>query len=247
MALQLPRKQRLIVMGLFGAGFLACAAGIVRTYFTWYKSVAADYDSTWNSWSVWLASGVELYIGIVRLPPEPVPAFGGYILHKTNANLILFPDLRFHPLYQTLLRHLPAQGNRRHPPPVTQVGDIPRGHEAPTIPRFIQDVHRRRILSTTARPIPRTKQITTATTTATTVPLHPDTQEDRQRRPEQTPPGHPRDREALDAEPRRVPGLGGPEPAVLGGPGARHTLPAEGRRALQQSLHDAVGGGWRDA
>lgn len=66
--LKLPRKQRIVVIGLFGAGFLACAAGLVRIAFTWLMTTATNHDKTWNAWAVWIASGIELYVGIVRIP-----------------------------------------------------------------------------------------------------------------------------------------------------------------------------------
>jgi hypothetical protein len=42
--LKLPRRQYIILIGLFGAGFCACIAGCVRTYYTWIYTV--DYDTT---------------------------------------------------------------------------------------------------------------------------------------------------------------------------------------------------------
>jgi hypothetical protein len=65
--LELPRKQRAIVIGLFATGFLACAAGVIRIFFTWLTTTAADHDTGWNAWALRLASGIELYLGIVCL------------------------------------------------------------------------------------------------------------------------------------------------------------------------------------
>ena len=65
LGLELPVKQRVIVIGLFGAGLVASSAGIARTYFTWILTTAADRDTTWNAWAAWLASVIELHLGIV--------------------------------------------------------------------------------------------------------------------------------------------------------------------------------------
>ncbi|KAH8204943.1 hypothetical protein TruAng_000826 [Truncatella angustata] len=61
--LHLPRKQYIILIGLFCAGFCACIAGCVRTYYTWIFTV--DYDKSWHGWTVWVSSAIELYLGIV--------------------------------------------------------------------------------------------------------------------------------------------------------------------------------------
>ncbi|KAK9782160.1 hypothetical protein SCARD494_13832 [Seiridium cardinale] len=61
--LHLRRKQYIMLIGLFCAGFCACAAGCVRTYYTWGFTV--DYDRTWNGWAVWVSSAIELYLGII--------------------------------------------------------------------------------------------------------------------------------------------------------------------------------------
>jgi hypothetical protein len=63
--LKLPRKQRIIVLLLFSAGFLACIAGVFRVYFTAISVNDPNFDRTWNSWANWIASVVELSLGIV--------------------------------------------------------------------------------------------------------------------------------------------------------------------------------------
>ena len=50
---------------LFGCGFVSCCAGCVSTYYTY--RVSMEYDQVWASYLVWLASGIELYVGIVSL------------------------------------------------------------------------------------------------------------------------------------------------------------------------------------
>lgn len=61
--LQIPRRQRLIVIFLFAAGLLVCVAGAVRTYYTYVELTSTD--ETWDNYYVWISSSVELYIGIV--------------------------------------------------------------------------------------------------------------------------------------------------------------------------------------
>ncbi|KAK9416214.1 hypothetical protein SUNI508_09794 [Seiridium unicorne] len=88
MHLDLPRKQRYIVIGLFGAGFLACAAGIVRIVFTWLMTTATNRDTTWNAWSVWVASGIELYVGIICASiPAIKPFFATYLPKFIDASI----------------------------------------------------------------------------------------------------------------------------------------------------------------
>lgn len=62
--LQLKARQTFIVITLFALGFSSCIAGVVRTYYTY--RVLLTWDSTWASFPVWVSSGIELYIGIVR-------------------------------------------------------------------------------------------------------------------------------------------------------------------------------------
>ena len=70
--LKLPTRQQVIVVMLFGAGFLVTIAGIVRSIYT-YK-LTTTFDKTWNGYPVWLASSVELYVGIVCRLRTPYPA-----------------------------------------------------------------------------------------------------------------------------------------------------------------------------
>lgn len=61
--LQIPRRQRLVVILLFAAGFLVCVAGAVRTYYTYIDLTSTDM--TWDTYYMWISSSVELYVGIV--------------------------------------------------------------------------------------------------------------------------------------------------------------------------------------
>ncbi|ETS80597.1 hypothetical protein PFICI_08126 [Pestalotiopsis fici W106-1] len=86
--LELPRKQRAIVIGLFATGFLACAAGIARIVFTWLTTSAADHDTVWNAWVLRLASGIELYLGIICASiPAIKPFFATYLPKLIDANI----------------------------------------------------------------------------------------------------------------------------------------------------------------
>lgn len=61
--LMLPSREHAILMVLFGAGFIVCAAGIIRTVYTY--RVTVSNDRTWMAFPVWLSSDIELYLGIV--------------------------------------------------------------------------------------------------------------------------------------------------------------------------------------
>ncbi|KAI0861042.1 hypothetical protein F4860DRAFT_186899 [Xylaria cubensis] len=64
-ALELSPRHRVVVISLFGIGLVASAVGIARTYFTWLLLTAADHDTTWRAWYVWLSSILELHLGII--------------------------------------------------------------------------------------------------------------------------------------------------------------------------------------
>ncbi|KAK8138345.1 hypothetical protein PG984_001725 [Apiospora sp. TS-2023a] len=78
--LKLPWKQRIIVLLLFSAGFLACIAGIVRVYFTAISVNDTNFDRTWNAWANWIASVVELSLAIICASiPAIKPFFASYL------------------------------------------------------------------------------------------------------------------------------------------------------------------------
>ena len=45
--LQLPKKQRIAVIALFGAGIIVCVAGIVHAHFV-DVALVKSYDETWT-------------------------------------------------------------------------------------------------------------------------------------------------------------------------------------------------------
>jgi hypothetical protein len=61
--LQLPRRQQIILVGLFGAGFVTVVAGIFRIYYTHRLNIS--YDKTWFASPLWISGTIELYLGIV--------------------------------------------------------------------------------------------------------------------------------------------------------------------------------------
>ncbi|KAM0182246.1 hypothetical protein ACHAPF_001135 [Botrytis cinerea] len=76
--LQMSRRQRIIIIVLFGAGFLVCVAGAVRSYYTYVELVSPDI--TWNTYYVWISGTVELYVGIIGASiPATKPFFTRYI------------------------------------------------------------------------------------------------------------------------------------------------------------------------
>lgn len=70
MALELPLKQRIIVMALFSMGLLASAAGVARVYFTTVLTTAKGQDRSLHAWGLWLSSAIELDLGIVSAPRQ---------------------------------------------------------------------------------------------------------------------------------------------------------------------------------
>ncbi|KEZ41568.1 Integral membrane protein [Scedosporium apiospermum] len=76
----LPRRQMMVVMALFATGWVACLAGIVRTYLMFIMTTSADFDMTWHSWISWLASAIELFLGIICVSiPATKPFFVRYV------------------------------------------------------------------------------------------------------------------------------------------------------------------------
>jgi hypothetical protein len=64
-SLNLPARQRLAVISIFGLGVVVNVAGSVRTVYVW-KSMVVGYDATWLGWPVLIAAVVEISLGLVR-------------------------------------------------------------------------------------------------------------------------------------------------------------------------------------
>jgi hypothetical protein len=61
--LDLPKRQKVALYILFAMGFMAVAAGIVRTVLM-YRLLNVDYDFTWELWLTWIWAVVELYLAL---------------------------------------------------------------------------------------------------------------------------------------------------------------------------------------
>jgi hypothetical protein len=81
--LKLPLRQRIFVALLFGAAFVVCFAGVVRTYY-FYRLTDGYHDITWDAFPVWISSAIELYIGIVRLSQSKCLSYGLGLLLTIN-------------------------------------------------------------------------------------------------------------------------------------------------------------------
>lgn len=69
-SLQLSTKQRFAVCGLFFIGFIICISGIVHAYYV-DLALVRSYDETWDGWPLWVASAIQVDLGIVSSPPAP--------------------------------------------------------------------------------------------------------------------------------------------------------------------------------
>ncbi|KAF2664434.1 hypothetical protein BT63DRAFT_89533 [Microthyrium microscopicum] len=70
LTLKVPRRILIITMSLFGLGFIATLASVMRTYYLWialYKS----HDTTWEAYPLFTVCAVELSLGIIcaSIPP----------------------------------------------------------------------------------------------------------------------------------------------------------------------------------
>ena len=63
--LQLSLKQRIAVLTLFAMGFIVCIAGIWQAVYV-NEALGKSYDETWVGWPLWIASAIEVDLGIVR-------------------------------------------------------------------------------------------------------------------------------------------------------------------------------------
>ncbi|TGZ76694.1 hypothetical protein EX30DRAFT_399101 [Ascodesmis nigricans] len=68
--LRLPFRQRIILIVLMSLGLVACAAGIARVHYLEY-TLFKTYDVTWEGYTIWLWTAVEIDLGIIccSIPP----------------------------------------------------------------------------------------------------------------------------------------------------------------------------------
>lgn len=73
-SLNLPARQRLAVISIFGLGIVVNVAGSVRTVYVW-KSMVTGFDETWLGWPVLVAAAVEINLGLVSYPTSREPNY----------------------------------------------------------------------------------------------------------------------------------------------------------------------------
>lgn len=66
LGVKIPFRETVIIIFLFSAGFMATAAGAVRTYFVYFLTAFSN-DKTWDISLTWYAAEIELYVGIVSI------------------------------------------------------------------------------------------------------------------------------------------------------------------------------------
>lgn len=62
--LELPRRRRIGAFIFVGTGFLICAAGVIRAFYTW-RSLISSYDQTWESYGMFMSAAIEIDLGVV--------------------------------------------------------------------------------------------------------------------------------------------------------------------------------------
>ncbi|KFY79925.1 hypothetical protein V499_01183 [Pseudogymnoascus sp. VKM F-103] len=76
----LPKRKRLELVGIFGAGFLVCVAGGIRLYYT--IATQTSDDSTWVGYYMYTWEAIEVNLGIVCASAPPLKALTQRILQK---------------------------------------------------------------------------------------------------------------------------------------------------------------------
>ncbi|KIX10632.1 uncharacterized protein Z518_01716 [Rhinocladiella mackenziei CBS 650.93] len=83
--LGLPRRQKFALYALFALGFLAVAAGIVRTVLL-DVLLNKNYDFTWILWETWIWGMVELYVAIFAASaPALKPFFQRFFIESLGS------------------------------------------------------------------------------------------------------------------------------------------------------------------
>ncbi|OQU95387.1 hypothetical protein CLAIMM_01604 [Cladophialophora immunda] len=83
--LELPRRQKIALYALFALGFMAVAAGLVRTVLM-YNLLNVDYDFTWELWLTWIWAVLELYLALFAASaPSLKPFFRHFFVESINS------------------------------------------------------------------------------------------------------------------------------------------------------------------
>ncbi|KIW91784.1 uncharacterized protein Z519_07754 [Cladophialophora bantiana CBS 173.52] len=83
--LELPRRQKIALYALFALGFMAVAAGVVRTVLM-YNLLNVDYDFTWTLWLTWIWAVLELYLALFAASaPSLKPFFRHFFVESINS------------------------------------------------------------------------------------------------------------------------------------------------------------------
>ena len=83
--LDIPHRQKFALYALFALGFLAVAAGTVRTVLL-YRLLNSDFDFTWILWETWIWGVVELYVAIwAACAPALKPFFQKYFVQSIGS------------------------------------------------------------------------------------------------------------------------------------------------------------------
>lgn len=62
--LQISRRQKVALCGIFGMGVVTCVCGIMRTYYATYVYYFT-YDITWYAYSGWIWTIIEVQLGVI--------------------------------------------------------------------------------------------------------------------------------------------------------------------------------------
>jgi hypothetical protein len=126
--LNLPRRQRLAVIGIFGIGIVVTIASSVRTYYAWLDAFGS-YDGSWWGWAAGLSASIEINLGLVCHFPRP---------RVDSPNNVLIRSVHPHPLFGPLSRQrtldslvVPDMGTN---PPTDDSTTPSRGHHHQTDP-----------------------------------------------------------------------------------------------------------------
>ncbi|OAP60014.1 hypothetical protein AYL99_05016 [Fonsecaea erecta] len=83
--LELPRRQKIALYALFALGFMAVAAGLVRTVLM-YNLLNVDYDFTWKLWLTWIWAVLELYLALLAASaPSLKPFFRHFFVESISS------------------------------------------------------------------------------------------------------------------------------------------------------------------